>query len=272
MRRAHILTYHSGNIDGNDYATNDLVALAADLELLRRLDISVVPLRDLADAVIQRSFHAMPERAVALTLDDGLDFDFLPLTHPRHGPQRSVHEILRDFGTRHRVPVHATSFVIAGPVAREAIAQYEMEGLRWINDSWWPAAVASGYFHIGNHSWDHVSASVALAPGESARRTSSRFIDNAEAAHYQVRAARDYIESIVPNPGSALFAFPYGDYSRYLIEDYLPDERNHHGTVAAFTAEAAPVTEDSNRWVLPRYLCRHHWNSPDALAALLGGD
>ena len=32
MRQAHILTYHSGNIDGNDYASNDLVALAADLE------------------------------------------------------------------------------------------------------------------------------------------------------------------------------------------------------------------------------------------------
>jgi hypothetical protein len=269
MRQAHILTYHSGNIDGNDYGSNDLVALAADLEMLRRLGISVVPLRDLADAVIRRSFSALPERAVAISLDDGLDFDFLPLVHPLHGPQLPVHQILRNFSTRHHAPVHATSFVIAGPVARTQIAHGEMEGLQWINDSWWPAAVASGLFHIGNHSWDHVSPSAAHGPGESARRASSRYIDNLEAAHQQVRAARDYIEQIVPNPGSALLAFPYGDYSTYLIEDYLPDDRNRHGTVAAFTAEPGPVTEDSNRWVLPRYLCRNHWNSPEALAALL---
>jgi hypothetical protein len=88
-------------------------------------------------------------------------------------------------------------------------------------------------------------------------------------ANQQVRYARSYIESIAPNPGSALLAFPYGDYSSYLIEKYLPEEQHSHGTIAAFTTEPGVITESSNRWTLPRYTCGHHWDSPATLSDLL---
>ncbi len=269
MRSAHVLTYHSGNICGNDYASNNLVALDQDLELIRSLGFPLIPLWTLADAVVRRDFAALPECSVAITLDDGLDFDFLSLVHPTHGPQRSVYQILRNFSARYDCQVHATSFVIASPDARRQIADREMLGHQWINESWWRGAVASGLVHIGNHSWDHVSPSVRHDPSEACRRSSSKFIDNPEAADRQVRDARNYIEQIAPNPCSALLAYPYGDYSAFLIDEYLPDERNNHGTIAAFTSEPGTVTELSNRWMLPRYMCGEHWNSPAALASLL---
>ena len=44
MRLAHVLTYHSGNIAGNDYATNDLVAFREDLRIIRRLGLCIIAL------------------------------------------------------------------------------------------------------------------------------------------------------------------------------------------------------------------------------------
>jgi len=270
MRFAHVLTYHSGNIAGNDYATNNLVAFREDLRIIRRLGLSIIPLRTLVDGLIERSSSRLPEHVVAITFDDGLDFDFLELVHPIHGLQPSVAGIMREFATEFELPVHATSFVIASPEARMQIANREMLGHQWISDSWWRQAVASGLFHIANHTWDHVSPSVGHDAAEQGRRASSQFIDNPVAAGLQIRQAREYIERIAPNPGSALLAFPYGDYSEFLVDAYLPDPRLGHGTVAAFTGRPGVVTPESNRWTLPRNSCGKDWTSPEGLTALLG--
>jgi peptidoglycan/xylan/chitin deacetylase (PgdA/CDA1 family) len=269
MRSAHVLTYHSGNIAGNDYASNNLLAFREDLRVIRRLGLSIIPLRTLVDALIERSSNRLPEQVVSLTFDDGLDFDFLELVHPSHGLQPSLAGIMREFATEFDLPVHATSFVIASPEARMQIANREMLGHQWISDSWWRQAVASGRFHIGNHTWDHVSPSVRYDATEKERRASSQFIDNAVAAALQIRQAREYIERIAPNPGSALLAFPYGDYSEFLVDEYLPDLSLGHGTVAAFTGRPGVVTPQSNRWTLPRNSCGKDWTSPEGLTALL---
>jgi peptidoglycan/xylan/chitin deacetylase (PgdA/CDA1 family) len=270
MRLAHVLTYHSGNIAGNDYATNNLVAFREDLRIIRHLGLSIIPLRTLVDALIEGRSNRLPEQVVAITFDDGLDFDFVELVHPKHGMQPSVAGIMREFASEFQVRVHATSFVIASPEARAQIADNEMLGYQWISDSWWRQAVASGLFHIANHTWDHVSPSVRHSVAEGKRRSSSQFIDNPAAAELQVRRAREYIERIAPNPGSALLAFPYGDYSEFLVADYLPDVRLGHGTVAAFTGKPGVVTPESNRWTLPRNSCGRDWTSPEGLTALLG--
>jgi|SRR5208283_1310929 len=271
MRFAHVLTYHSGNIAGNDYATNNLIAFREDLRVVERLGLSVVPLRTLVDALIGQRLSRLPEHVVAITFDDGLDFDFRELTHPVYGTQPSMLGTMREFVSEFAVPVHATSFVIASPEARMQIANKEMLGHQWISDSWWQEAVESGLFHIANHTWDHVSPSVDCAASEKDRRASSRFIDNPVAAALQVRQAREYIERIAPNPGSALLAYPYGDTSAFLVDEYLPDGRRGHGMVAAFTGQPGVVMPDSNRWTLPRYSCGKDWQSPSELTALLRG-
>lgn len=266
--RAYVLTYHSGNIDGNDYATNNLVALADDLEMLRSLAIPIVPL----SAVVASLFGAggsLPERVAAITLDDGLDFDFVDLVHPHHGPQASVNSILARHEQARGARLHATAFVIASPQAREQIADRQMLGYRWIGDHWWHDAVASGRFHIANHSWDHVSPSVDPV-GQKERRTGTfRYVDTFDDAELQIRASSELIAAKAPNPGTAFFAYPYGEPSDYVADEYLPMHGKRIGTIAAFTGIPGPLHAGSPRWRLPRYTCGPSWRSPAELARVL---
>lgn len=266
--RAHVLTYHSGNIAGNDYATNDLAALAADLEWLHGARIPLLPLRRIVDALLAGGADGLPDRVAAITLDDGLDFDFVDLVHPVHGPQRSVDTILREFSRRHAAFAHATSFVIASPDARRQIARREMLDHQWIGEHWWAAATTSGRFHVGSHSWDHVSPSVSAAPERGGGAGSFLEVTTFAAAELQVRAAREYIEARAPNPGTALFAYPYGEAGAYLADEYLPVHGAAAGTLAAFATGAEPVHAGSPRWRLPRYTCGLDWRSPEDFAAL----
>jgi peptidoglycan/xylan/chitin deacetylase (PgdA/CDA1 family) len=266
--RAYVLTYHSGNIAGSDHATNDLCALEQDVAWLHAERIPVVALRELVDALLERRTGALPERVAAITLDDGLDFDFVDLPHPFHGPQRSAETILRELARAHAAAVHATSFVIASPAARTQIARREMLDHQWIGEHWWPAAVASGRFHIGSHSWDHLSPSVTPVAQHEGRTGSFEWVTTFDDADVQIRAAHDYIAAKAPNPGAALFAYPYGAASAYLVDEYLPAHGAPGGTLAAFTAGAEPVHAGSSRWLLPRFTCGTDWQSVDDLAAL----
>ena len=200
LMRAYVLTYHSGNVAGNDYATNNLVALAHDLAQLRALGVPVVPLRDIVAALLAHDAGRLPEPVVALTLDDGLDFDFVELVHPFHGAQPSVRTVLERHERAYGERMHATSFVIASPDARRQIAAREMLGYAWIGEHWWAAAVASGRFDIGNHGWDHVSPSVTTTAEPDGRAGSFRHVDTFEEADLQVRVAREYIAARAPNP------------------------------------------------------------------------
>lgn len=269
--RASILTYHSGNIAGNDYASNNLLALAHDLDVVRALRLPVVALRWVVDALLDRTVP-LPERVVAITLDDGLDFDFIDLRHPFHGPQRSAHTILRDHAQRHGMFVHATSFVIASPDARRQIARHEMLDYQWIGEQWWPEAIASGLFHLGNHSWDHMSPSATPAGQRDARPGSFQAVANFDAAHRQVAQAHAYISAKAPNPGTALFAYPYGAPSDYVSNEYLPRYGERNGTLAALTATPGTSHDGSNRWLLPRYTCGVDWRSPEDLARILAAE
>jgi peptidoglycan/xylan/chitin deacetylase (PgdA/CDA1 family) len=270
LRMAHVLTYHSGNIEGNSYATNNIVAFREDLEVIRSLGLPIVPLRTVVDTLLgDGSRDLLPDHVVCLTLDDGLDFDFQELTHPNQGPQESIRGIMQDFKHSYSEPVHATSFVIASAAAREQIANKEMLGHQWISEWWWRPALETGLFHIGSHSWDHISPSTDFDVSETGRRGSSRFIDDSRAADLQVRAARAYIEGRASNPGSALLAYPYGDYSSFLVDEYLPDPAKQHGVLAAFTVNPGVIVPDSNRWVLPRNTCGIDWTSPEELRLLL---
>jgi peptidoglycan/xylan/chitin deacetylase (PgdA/CDA1 family) len=267
--RAYVLTYHSGNIAGNDHAANDLVALGEDLAWLHTRKIAIVPLRTLVDALLEGRTDALPETVAAITLDDGLDFDYVDLIHPTHGPQRSVATTLAEFARAHALAVHATSFVIASPDARTQIARREMLDHQWIGEHWWQAAVASGHFHVANHGWDHLSPSVTPVAQHEGRSGSFKLVSTFADADTQVRVAHDYIAAKAPNPGTALYAYPYGDPSDYLVDEYLPLHGPRGGTLAAFVGGAAPVHARSPRWRLPRYICGMDWRSTDELAAIV---
>lgn len=269
-----ILTYHSLNIAGNDYLGNDHVAFREDIALLTTLGWRVISLNDVVEC-LDGPQSGLPEKCVAITFDDGTNFDFEDLPHPSAGMQRSMLNIMCDFDAAHRgaqPTLHATSFVIASQEARDVMDRSCILGRDWMSDRWWQAAVASGFFHIANHSWDHCHDSLPTIAQRDQLKGTFAGIDNKADADAQIKVAADAIARVVPNPGVGLFAFPYGVANAYLLEEYLPQQAKAGGAQfvrAAFSTEPAPVTRDTNRWWIPRYVCGHHWKSPDELAAIL---
>jgi hypothetical protein len=269
-----VLTYHSHNISGTTYSTNDHVALASDLALLHEMGAEVVPLSEIVAAVRAGNGHG--ERAtVALSFDDGPLFDFADFEHPRFGPQRGFLNILRDFRAKHgarALPrLHATSFVIASPDARRAMETSEDCGYTflgdWLTDGWWRDSEASGLMEIGNHSWDHVHHAYGSVNIRSSRRDDFSVIDNREDAEYEIRAASDYIaERTGKRP--AFFAYPFGQVSDYLVKEYLPQRGPSLGLKGAF-ATGGVIAGKADVWAIPRVVCGHDWHSPEELEKLL---
>ena len=275
--KALVLTYHSHNIAGNTYETNDHAALASDLRTLTRRGARVVPL----DRVVAGLLEGMRGGAglqVALTFDDGPSFDYADFEHPALGPQRSFLNILRDFraeaGAAAQPELHATSFVIASPDARRAMERADDCGYvgipAWLTDAWWNDAIDSGLMAIGNHSWDHVHHAVeSLAAAPEARDDFSR-VETYEEADREIRQATAYIRSRTRGR-CRYFAYPFGHVNRYLAEEYLPMRRAEHGMAAAFAVGGRAISPDDSPWTIPRLVCGHHWRSPEELETLLAG-
>ncbi len=270
-----VLTYHSHNISGNDYARNDHVALAADLELLHRMGATISSLADVGRSIRLKVSDVPTRLNVALSFDDGPVFDFADFVHPEHGPQRSFLNIMRDFRTAHGVRalsgLHATSFVIASPEARRAMERSSDCGYTtipdWLSDDWWPEAVASGLMDIGNHSWDHVHHAPERIVAKSEQRDDFSLITDFDDAQAEIRAASDFIARRVGAP-PRVFAFPFGHANEYLVKDYLPRYAAGYGLEAAF-GTGGVASEGDSVWSIPRIVCGAHWHSPEELERLL---
>jgi len=269
--RIPILAYHAVNIAGNDYATNDHVAFAADLRLIHALGLRVVPLAWAVDALLGDTTRDLT-RCVALTCDDGSDFDWRDLDHPSHGPQRSLYHLMGDFqaefGAQAQADLHLTAFVIASPEARSWLDRNCLAGRDWMREDWWPAAQRSGRMAIENHSWDHNHAAVPLPGIDGMQRGTFLTVDNATRADAEIAAAARYIDAAIAPARTSLFCYPYSHVNEYLSREYFPHS-TAHGMRAAFGDGATPMTLHSDRWNLPRYICGWHWKSPQELQAIL---
>lgn len=269
-----ILTYHAQNIAGNDYANNDHVAFAEDLRLLTATGWRVVPLHRVVE-LLSGADTASTRKTVAIAFDDGSDFDFEDLPHPVAGMQRSMLNIMRDFladNPESQPELHATSFVIVSPDARETLDRTCMLGTHWWNHAWWPDAVASGLMDIGSHSWDHCHDTLPRVAQRDQRKGDFWGIDTDDDADAQIRAAAAFITAIAPNPGARLFAYPYGHANDFLVQQYFPRQARDRSTSfvsAAFSTDPSPVSSGSNRWNLGRFVCGDHWKSSEDLAAIL---
>jgi peptidoglycan/xylan/chitin deacetylase (PgdA/CDA1 family) len=268
--RVPVLMYHGCVVDGVEYSNNTHVAFAHDLRALTELGFTITSLTDVVDALLCGS--RLPDRAVAITFDDGTDFDYHDLPHPLHGLQRSIINIMRDFRVSTsgdlQPHLHATSFVIVSPSARRDIDHKDLIGQDWIRDTWWKPAVESGLLGIANHSWDHNHPNVRH---DVPRRETGTFkvIDSEELADLEVRRAYEYIQAVAPNNSSDLFAYPYGEASDFLVREYFPRGPEVTGVRAGFGTTPGPITQASNRWQLPRYVWGTHWHTPEELESIL---
>src|SRR5260221_14117715 len=94
-------------------------------------------------------------------------------------------------------------------------------------------------------------------------------VDNRERADAQIAAAARAIDSVIAPRRTSLFCYPYSQVNDYLRSEYLPRFGDIHGMRAAFGEGAAPINMNSDPWNLPRFICGHHWKSPDELRAIL---
>jgi hypothetical protein len=278
---ALILTYHSHHVLSADYAENDHVALARDLEAIHRSGAKVVPLDELVDLVVEanpiRRMFYVRSRVVAITFDDGPEYDFRPMLHPQLGRFESFAHILTRFRASHREQnaAQATSFVIASPHARAVMERafdrnYTYVGSGAMNQDWWNEAIDSGLIAIGNHSWDHLHPDLDRVAHSRQVRADFAQVDNATDANAQIADACHYISSATLGRMSPYFAYPFGHYCSYLTDEYLPSRGDELKLRAALTTEPRPLRWGENRWKLPRFTCGHHWTTPYELERILG--
>lgn len=263
-----VLLYHSNNVSGNDYETNDHVALREDLETISGLGFEVSSLHDIAQwAAGKHQFDDTPR--VGLSFDDGSAFDFHDLEHPAWGVQRSFLNILRDFADQTGKSVHATSFVIAGDQPREELDRTCLAGLGWWGDEWWHQAQASGLMSIENHSWDHNHPTLSRTCQRNQEKGRFDSIQTQAECEMEVAQASRYIGQVTGR-SPTLFAYPWGQASTYLREQYLPDKSSGHGIEAAYAGgEIGYVQAGADTYYLPRMICGHNWQTREELRALL---
>ena len=267
--RVPVLTYHSNNISGNDYASNDHVALAADLRLIHRRGLRIVPLSHVVDALLDEAPRTNVENAVAISFDDGSWFDWHDIEHPTLGAQRSFAGILRDFVVETGASAHATSFVIVAPSARAILDRTCLVGRGWWGDDWWPDAQREGLIAIESHSWDHNHHTLPVTAQRNQDKGTFRTIDSYADADAEIRQASDWLDARLAPHRTSLFAFPYGESNEHLVREYLPRFQREHRVRAAFGTAARPIDPTSNRWLLPRYVCGQDWSEPVQLGRLL---
>ena len=275
MPRLAILTYHPIHIVANDYAGNDLVALARDLETIDRLRLPVVSLDQAITASGDRLLADFGAAAVAITFDDGSVFDFVDHGHPTCGPQRSAASVLADAARRlaclRDARPLASTFVIASPAARAELDRNDYFGGGYWPERWWPDAARGHVLSVESHSWDHNHPSIARSLQRDNVRGTFGNIDTWEEAEGEIAQSAEHIARVA-GARPRFFAYPWGQPSDYLLREYLPRRGPELGLKAAVSS--APYASgfaaaDSNRWLVPRLVCGHDWKSPEGLERLL---
>lgn len=266
-----VLAYHANNVADNRYAGNDHVALATDLRALHAAGWRCVSLDQVLDWHAGETEDAALRGCFAVTFDDGSDFDYRDIEHPSCGVQRSLFNVLKDFAEERGVAAHAASFVIASPRARAQLDARCLVGRGWWNDDWWAAANASGFLSIECHGWDHLHPVLDTVAQRDDLAGDFRRVDTLEDCRRQLRDAAALIAERAGGRAPRYFAYPWGQYSDYLVADYLPSRQAEHGFRAAFTTAPDLVRRSQDRWRLPRLVCGEAWRSADELLALVSG-
>lgn len=265
-----ILTYHALHAPGWDYHSNDHVALERDLVEIRAAGFRVVPLGRIADAVINRTVDELAShRVVGISFDDGTDHDYRDFSHPDYGYLKSMARVMRETGANlgfPEGPATATSFVIVSPDARAQLDRSCIAGRGQWGESWWMEAAQEGVLAIANHSWDHLHPTLDRVVAAFAERGRFDTVSCLEDAEREIGDAQRYLTMSLGEHASTLLAYPYGGFSDFLTQDYLP---NQSLVSAAFAVGGRYVDGDCSRWAIPRFTCQEHWKTPSALRELL---
>ena len=268
-----ILTYHASSVAGDVYLGNDHVALAEDLRMLLRDGWRVVPLSWVVEQRLGMANRDLA-KCVAITCDDGCDLEVLDVDYPERGRQRSFLGCLED--ARIDFPdsdsiFHITSFVIADPKARRLLDEKCLHSLGWMSENWWPEVSRIDLFSIECHGWDHNHDILDNDAPDGMSRGDFFQVNNEIRAAYEIDQALQYVNDRISPKKCRYFAYPYGHVPEFLSTHYFSGNSKRLGLEAAFGTVGEPLDMNSPQWNLPRYVCGHHWKSPDELQKILDG-
>ena len=261
--KVSILAYHAANILGNDYNTNDHIALIEDIKLFQEMGVVVISASTIVAWIKGKRYLDENKNYVAITFDDGNQLDFTDSKYFEYGLQKSFYTIL----CQSKIKLHATSFVIASPQARKILEKTCLGGQKLLGEKWWQEAENTGIISIENHSWDHVHPSLENVCQKDNLKGDFSKIDCYKDADFQIEKASNYIENSMQNKSISLFAYPFGHYNQYLSEEYFPNCQSQ--IKAAFTCDPEPVTRNTNVWKIPRYVCGADWKSVEELKKII---
>jgi len=122
---------------------------------------------------------------------------------------------------------------------------------------------------IANHSWDHNHDALPERFSHGVARGTFHSIGTRALADAEVRVAQDFLVRHAPNPGNALFAYPYGESSAYLVDEYFPRFAPELSLAAAFSSGPGYFEADAHPWMIPRFVFGRDWKSTAGLARLL---
>jgi len=262
-----VLTYHATNIFGNEYSSNDHIALAHDLKLLLKQDITILSAHKLIQWMNREIHLDKSKHYVVITFDDGSELDFTDWHHPTCGFQKSFYTTMQEYMNSSGRYIHATSFVIASARARKTLEQTCLGGHQMWGDNWWQKAEDSQLISIENHSWDHLHPTLNEVSQTENLKGDFSVIKSYIDANQQIYQSSKYINQVIKNKTTTLFAYPYGDFSDYLTDQYFPNSQKE--IKGAFTCEASHVSQQSNIWKIPRYVCGSDWKSIEELESIL---
>lgn len=257
-----VLTYHSVNVNGTEYHNNDHVAFEKDLELIRELGIQVISTDLLYQWMIGSLELNADKKYVVLTFDDGSRLDYQDWEHPEFGFIKSFYNSIKKYPS-----YHATSFVIASPEARKILEKTCLGGFPLWGDDWWQEVEDSEQISIENHSWDHLHPTLDKVAHSKNLKGDFAQVLTSEDANFQITKANQYIDSKLANKSTSFFAYPEGKFNEFLTDNYFPFQQNQ--IKAAFSCEANYISQNSNLWALPRFVCGNNWNSPKEFEHLL---
>lgn len=287
--RVPILLYHTSWAKTCDAASNDVLALERDLELLHENGWSIVSV----DRLHQWSAglldgKELPDRVVGITIDDGYDSDWLDNVEPEHpcAPLKSARSVVEAFVHKHSNQLapgtpHITLFVIASPVARSIISPQTMR------QSWWAEAAAHPNFSVQSHGTDHDFKRIEGPLWDEAMQLQlptaatddgiyvgkmrpDRHISKESNTNYIARAS-EYIQQVT-GVRPTMLAYPVGRYSTYTLDTYLPRYKDEHGIEAAFCTTGKKelyLRRDTHPYCIPRFTYKYNFTSAEQLLELL---
>lgn len=212
-RHVVVLVYHRFGATVDSAMTVRMQTFEAQLRTIQATGYRIVALADVVDWQAGNDV-ALPERAVAITVDDG---------------HRSVYETLWPAVRGRRIPV--TLFIYPSAISNASYAMTWAQ-LREL--------VAGGQFDVQSHTYWHPDFRVEQQ--HRGAEDFSRFV------HDQLRRSRTRLETETARPVH-LLAWPFGIHGP-VLERIAQEE----GYIAGFTLEAQPVRRTQRAMALPRYL------------------